>query len=100
MKLGPVTTLDKRNKTMSKNFYDDIMSANFEVIVIFPIYGRIGAIRRTDSGVCKTYIFIESNLYLTKTESKTKKSLTQLSHQMLIFVKKMLTSTKLRRPWY
>ena len=40
------------------------MSANCDVIVIFPIYGQFGAMRKLDSGriVCKTYIFIESNL--------------------------------------
>ena len=64
MKLGPVTKLDKRNKTTSKKFDDDVMSTNRDVIVIFPIYGQFGAIRKHDSGriVCKTYIFIKSNL--------------------------------------
>ena len=37
---------------------------NCDVIVIFSIYGQFGAIRKTNSGrvVCKTYIFINSNL--------------------------------------
>ena len=39
MKLGPVIKLDKRNKKPSKNFDDDVMSVNCEVIVIFLIYG-------------------------------------------------------------
>ena len=39
MKLGPVTKLDKRNKTTLKKFDDDVISANYEVTVIFPIYG-------------------------------------------------------------
>ena len=39
MKLGPVTKLDKRNKTTSKEFGDNIMSENCDVIVIFPMYG-------------------------------------------------------------
>ena len=39
MKLGPVTKLDKRNKTMSKKFGDGLMSKNYDVIDIFPIYG-------------------------------------------------------------
>ena len=39
MKLGPVTKLDKRNKTTSKNFEDEVISENCDVIVIFPIYG-------------------------------------------------------------
>ena len=55
MKLGPVTRLDKRNKTTSKKFDNDLMSKNFDVIVIFSIYGQFGAIRKPDSGriVCK-----------------------------------------------
>ena len=43
MKLGPVTKLNKRNKTMSKKFDDDVMSENCDVIVIFPIYGQFGS---------------------------------------------------------
>ena len=64
MKLGPVTKLDKRNKTTSNEFHDDVMSENCGVIVIFPISGQFGAIWKPDSGriVCKTYIFIKSNL--------------------------------------
>ena len=63
-KLGPVTKLDKRNKTTSKKVNDDVMSANYDVIVVFPIFGQFGAIPKPDSGriVCKTYFFIKSNL--------------------------------------
>ena len=43
MKLGPVTKLDKRNKTASKKSDDDVMSENCDVIVIFPIFGHFGA---------------------------------------------------------
>ena len=68
MKLGPVTNLDKRNKTTSKIFDNSVMSANCDVIVIFPIYGYFGAIRKPDSEgiVCKTYILINSNLLSCK----------------------------------
>ena len=45
MKLGPVTELAKRDKSTSKKIYDDVMSANCDVIVIFAIYGYFGAIR-------------------------------------------------------
>ena len=64
MKLGPVTKLDKRNKTTSKKFDNNVMSKNCDVIAIFSIYGQFGAIWKPDSGriVCKTYIFINSNL--------------------------------------
>ena len=50
MKLVPATKLDKRNKTTSKKFSDDVMSANFDVIVIFWIYPPFGAIQKPDSG--------------------------------------------------
>ena len=58
------TKLHKRNKTKSKKFKDDVMSENCDVIVIFPIYGQFGAIRKPDYGciVSKTYFFINSNL--------------------------------------
>ena len=35
MKLGPVTNLDKGNKTTSKKIDDDVISENYDVIVIF-----------------------------------------------------------------
>ena len=39
MKLGTVTKPDKRNKTTSKKFDDDVMSENCDVIVIFWVFG-------------------------------------------------------------
>ena len=79
MKLGPVTKLDKRNKTMLKYFNDDVISANCNVIVIFPISGQFGVIREQDSGrrVCKIYIFINNNLLFYK---NWKQNSRQLSH--------------------
>ena len=62
MELGRVIKLDKRNNV--KKIIDDVMSTNCEVILIFPICSQFGAIRKPDSKriVCKTYIFIYSNL--------------------------------------
>ena len=67
MKLGPVTKLDKRDKTPKKKKKkktkkkkkkkdDDVMSETCDVIVIFQMYGQFRAIRKPDSGrvVCKT----------------------------------------------
>ena len=64
MKLGSITKLTRETKQRQKKFDDDVMSANCDVIVIFPIYGQFGAIRKPDSGriICKTYIFIKSYL--------------------------------------
>ena len=39
MKLGLVTKLDERNKTMPKKIDDDVMYPSCDIIVIFPIYG-------------------------------------------------------------
>ena len=76
----------------SIKFHNDVISTNFEVIVIFPIYGQFGSIQKQDSGrmVCKTYIFINSNLLKLKTELK---NLQHSSHTIVlskdtIFVKK------------
>ena len=64
MKLGPVTKLDKKNKTTSKKIDIDVMLKNCDVVVIFQIFGQFGAVRRPDSGhrVCKSYVFSNSNL--------------------------------------
>ena len=50
MKPGPVTKLERRKKTIFKKSDDDLMSANCDVIVIFPIYGQFGAIWKPGSG--------------------------------------------------
>ena len=64
MKLGPVTKIDKRNKITSRKFDDGVMLINCDVINVFSTYDQFGAIQKPDSGcrVCKTYIFIKSNL--------------------------------------
>ena len=67
MNLGPVTKLDKRNKT-SKKIDVDVMSENYDVIVIFWNFGQFGAIWRPDSRyrVCKSYVFSNKNLLFYK----------------------------------
>ena len=79
-KLGPVTKLGKTNNV--KKIDNDIMPTNCDAIVIFLIYGKFGGIRKPDSRrvVCKTSFSVTVTFYLTKTENRTKKSLTQLSH--------------------
>ena len=68
MKVGPVTKLDKENKTTSKKFYDDVMLVNCDVIVILIIYGRFRAIQKPNSGylISRTYIFFKSNFLSNK----------------------------------
>ena len=79
MKYGPVTKLDKKNKTTLKKIDDDVMSTNCDSLSSFRFLANLEQ-SRSRTIVCKTYIFIKSNLYLTKTENRTKKSLTQLPH--------------------
>ena len=68
MKIGPVTKLGKRNKTTPKKFEGGVMSDYCDAIVIFPIFGQFGAIRRADSKrtVCKAYIFVNGNFLSCK----------------------------------
>ena len=77
MKFGPVTKLERNKKTFKK-----LILANYDVIVIFPIFSEFGVMQKPDSGqiVCKTYIFINNNLLSCKTENRIKKSLKQLQH--------------------
>ena len=63
LKLGPVTYFEKENITTSKNFEGDVTSANYDIIVIFPIYGWFGTIRNPHSGrmVYDSYISVDIN---------------------------------------
>ena len=89
------------------------MSANWDIIVIFLIYGQFGAIWKSDSGciVCKFYIFINSNLLSYKNwKQNWKISNTALTlflwvkvpflQKMLSFYKSILPSAKLRGLWH
>ena len=82
MKLRPVTKLDRINKTTSKKLDVDVLSENCDVILIFRIYGQFRAVRRPDFGhrTAKVMFSVTVTFCLTKTENRTKKSLTQLSH--------------------
>ena len=48
MKLGPVTKHDKGNISTPKKLDDDFMSANCDVMVFFPIYDQLAALRKPD----------------------------------------------------
>ena len=67
------------------------MSENCNIIAIFPIYGQFGAIRKPDSGriVCKTYIFINSNLLSYKNWKQNEK-LFNTALTLLLWVKVIL----------
>ena len=59
MKLRPVTKLDKRDKTPSKKFYDDVMWENYDVIANLLLIWSNPESRHI---VYKTCIVINSNL--------------------------------------
>ena len=61
----------------SKTFSDNVMSANFDVIAIFLIYGLFGAIQKPESG-CMVFGYYFSILNLTFCIAKTKKTLKDL----------------------
>ena len=58
------------------------MSANWDIIVIFLIYGQFGATGSwiLDAQSVNFTFSLIVTFYLTKTENRTEKSLTQLSH--------------------
>ena len=66
MNLGPVTKFDKRNKTTSKKFDDDVMPENCDVKIVAAISGFLVNLEQSEdqipNRVCKSYIFSNSNL--------------------------------------
>ena len=82
MKLAPVTKLDKGDKTMAKRFDNDVMSANCNIIVIFPIYSQLEQSGRQipDVQFVKVTFSLIETFFLTKTKNRTKRSLTKLPH--------------------
>ena len=50
MKIGPVFKLEKKKTITSKKFYNDVVTANYDVIVNFQIYKQFGAIHEPNSG--------------------------------------------------
>ena len=77
MKTGPVdlNLSIKRNLTTSKQFDDDTISANYDIIFIFTIYGQFLAIQKPDSRcmVHNSHLFVTNNNIWQKlrTELKT-----------------------------
>ena len=82
MKFEQSTKFNKRNKKRLNQFDDDVMPAYCDIIAIFLIYGQFGAILKRDyrSIICKTYIFIKSNLLSYKNRKQNEKSFNTSSH--------------------
>ena len=74
MKFEPRSKRIKRNTTRSKKFDINVLSANYNIIVICQVFNQFGAIRKPDFRriVHELSIFISID-FLTKTENTTKK---------------------------
>ena len=64
MKLG-LFKLEKKNMIKLKSFEDDVTFANYDIIIIFRIYWRFGAIGKSKPG-CNSYSFINNGLLSSK----------------------------------
>ena len=72
MKLGPVIKLDKRNTETSKKLDDDVLSANYDAIVIIRLIANLEQFRSQISDAWSTEIDkIKEVLLLKGTFSET-----------------------------
>ena len=65
MKLGPVTELDKSNRSVSKKIDDDFISVSCNIIVIFLIYGHFGTTLKPDSDAWSVIVTFSSRSSFT-----------------------------------
>ena len=82
MKLGPVPKLDKKNKKTSKKF--DLTSCP-KIMTSLSFFGVLANLEKSEGWIpdtesAKVMFLVIGAFCLTKTEDRTKKSLTQLSH--------------------
>ena len=81
MKIGPINKLYKRNTATSRTINEDFMLTNFYVVVIFQFKANL---EQSESRIqeVRSLILLFSltvTFYITKTDNRTKTSLTQLS---------------------
>ena len=81
MKLGQVTKLDKRNKTTSKRFEDDVIW-KMTLLSFFQFTANLkySGSQTPNAQSVKLIFPLIVTFCLVKTENRIKKSLTQLSH--------------------
>ena len=83
MKLGPVTKPDKRNKTTSKKKWT--MTSCRKIVTSLSFFEFLANLEQSggripDTDSAEVMFSVTVTFCLTKTENRTKKSLTQLSH--------------------
>ena len=70
-----------RETKKGQKYDDNVILANYDVIVTFPIGGQFGAIQELETACKVKYAFsIVLIFYLARTKTRTKKSPTQLLH--------------------
>ena len=79
MKVGPVTKLDKRNKTSQKKL---TMTSCRRIMTLLPFFQFTANLEQSgsripDAQTVKLIFSLIVTFYLTKTENRTKKSVTQ-----------------------
>ena len=82
MKIEPVTKLDKRNKTKLQNL---AMTPCREIVTLLPFFRFLANSEQSggwiaDTESAKVTFSVIGTFCLTKSENRTKKSLTQVSH--------------------
>ena len=82
MKLGSVTKIDTRNKITSKKL---TMTSCQKIVTSLSFFGFLANLEQSggripDTESAKVMFSVIATFCLTKTENRTKKSLTQLSH--------------------
>ena len=82
MKLGPVTKLDKRNRTTSMTL---TMTLCRQIVTSLSFFGFLTNLeqsggRTPDTDSTEVMFSVTATFCITKTKNRTKKSLTQLSH--------------------
>ena len=82
MKLGAVTKVDRRNKITSKKL---TMTSCQKIVRSLSFLGFLVNMEQSESRIpdtesAKVMFSVIVTFFLTKTENRTKKSLTQLSH--------------------
>ena len=82
MKLGPVTKLDKRNKTTSKKL---TLTSCQTIVKSLPFFGFLANLeqsggRNPNTESANVMFSVIATFHSTKTENRTRKSLTQLTH--------------------
>ena len=82
MKHGPVTKLDKKNKTTSKNL---MLTSCRKIVTSLSFFGFLANLEQSggwlpETESAKVMSSVKVAFCLTKTENRTKKYVTQLSH--------------------